>query len=256
VSREGWHGWDDYAAFYDWENARTLGRRDVGFWRSLVARENAPTLELGCGTGRLLIPMARIGVPMTGIDRSVPMLERGAVRAKRLPGSSRPNIVRGDIRALPFRSHEFGVVMAPYGLFQSLVRPKDLTSLIAEAARVLRPGGILGVDLVPDLPKWSEYRNRVSLTGKSADGGHITLVESVRQDRRRGLTIFDEEFTRRQGRRVERRSFSLTFRTVSLKAVARKLEGAGFRVESVLGDYRGTPWHDDADVWIVLARRQ
>jgi hypothetical protein len=112
------------------------------------------------------------------------------------------------------------------------------------------------VDLVPDLPKWSEYRNRVSLTGKSADGGHITLVESVRQDRQRGLTIFDEEFTRRQGRRVERRSFSLTFRTVSLKAVARKLESAGFRVESVLGDYRGTPWHDDADVWIVLARRQ
>ena len=29
---EGWHGWDDYAPFYDWENARTLGRRDVPFW--------------------------------------------------------------------------------------------------------------------------------------------------------------------------------------------------------------------------------
>ncbi len=256
MSREGWHGWDDYAAFYDWENARTLGRRDVGFWRGLVARENASTLELGCGTGRLLIPMARTGVPLTGIDRSVPMLERSAARAKRLPRSARPHLVRGDMRALPFRSHAFGVVMAPYGLFQSLVRPKDLTSLIAEASRVLRPGGLLGVDLVPDLPKWKEYRNHVSLTGKAGDGSQITLVESVRQDRRRGLTIFDEEFTRRRGRHVERQSFSLTFRTVSLKAVVARLGDAGFCIESVLGDYRGTPWHDDADVWIVVARRR
>ena len=31
-AHEGWHGWDDYAPFYDWENARTLGRRDVPFW--------------------------------------------------------------------------------------------------------------------------------------------------------------------------------------------------------------------------------
>ena len=30
---EGWHGWDDYAPFYDWENAQTVQRRDVGFWR-------------------------------------------------------------------------------------------------------------------------------------------------------------------------------------------------------------------------------
>src|SRR5262245_57868839 len=46
---EGWHGWDDYAAFYDWENARTLGRRDVSFWRG-VARRYGRTLELGSGT--------------------------------------------------------------------------------------------------------------------------------------------------------------------------------------------------------------
>ncbi len=254
--REGWHGWDEYAAFYDWENARTLGRRDVPFWRALVRREAAPTLELGCGTGRLTMPVARTGVPITGIDRSVPMLERAAARLRRLPRAVRPRILRGDIRALPFRSRAFGVVMAPYGLLQSLVRPRDLTATLAEVARVLRRGGLLGVDLVPDLPKWSEYRGHVSLRGRSARGGQITLVESVRQDRRRGVTIFDEQFTERRGRRVERRSFSLTFRTISLPSVVAKLEAAGFRIDAVLGDYRGAPWHDQADVWIILARKR
>jgi hypothetical protein len=70
------------------------------------------------------------------------------------------------------------------------------------------------------------------------------------------LTIFDEEFTERRGRHVERRTFSLTFRTVSLKSVVARLEHRGFVIESVLGDYRGAAWHPDADVWIVVARKK
>ena len=50
---EGWQGWDEYAPFYDWENARTMGRQDVRFWQDLARREGGPVLELGCGTGRI-----------------------------------------------------------------------------------------------------------------------------------------------------------------------------------------------------------
>ena len=116
MTREGWHGWDDYAAFYDWENARTLGRRDLAFWRGLVSREAAPTLELGCGTGRLLIPLARAGVPMTGIDRSAPMLARAIARSRRLPRAARPRVLRGDIRVasvqVPIVRRRHGAVRA------------------------------------------------------------------------------------------------------------------------------------------------
>ena len=60
---DGFEGWDDYAPFYDWENARTLGRRDVPFWRNLALNAGGPVLELGCGTGRIALPSGRAGVP-------------------------------------------------------------------------------------------------------------------------------------------------------------------------------------------------
>jgi SAM-dependent methyltransferase len=253
---EGWQGWDAYADFYDWENARTLGRRDLAFWRATLAREAAPTLELGCGTGRLLIPLARSGAAMTGIDRSTPMLARAIAKSRRLLKARRPRLTRGDIRTLPFAAATFGVVMAPYGLLQSLVRDADLRAMLGEVARVLRPGGLIGIDLVPDLPKWQEYQRQVSLTGTGDGGDEITLIESVRQDRRRGLTMFDEEFVaRRPSGRRERRRFTLTFRTLAMAVVTRTLATHGFEVTARYGSYRGAPWTPESDVWIVMARR-
>lgn len=255
AKREGWHGWDTYAPFYDWENARTLGRRDVAFWRRTLTAESVRTLELGCGTGRLLMPLARAGVPMVGIDRSTDMLARARERSRRLSRVRRPRLLRGDIRTLPFSRSCFGAVMAPYGLFQSLLRESDLAMLLDEVRRVLRPGGLFGIDLVPDLPKWHEYNEQVSLRGKGPRGGQLTLVESVRQDRRRKLTIFDETFIERIGRTTTRHAFSLTFRTLSLPDVVERVAGAGFTVERLLGDYRGGRWTDDSEVWVILARK-
>jgi len=248
-------GWDAYAPFYDWENARTLGRRDVPFWRALARRVGQPVLELGCGTGRLLTPLARAGVDVTGIDLSGPMLARAVARARRLPRPRRPAIVQGDIRALPFADRSFGCVMAPYGMVQSLLTDRDLAASLRDAARVLDRGGWLGVDLVPDLARWPVYRSQVRLRGRAARGATVTLVESVRQDRRRGLTIFDEQFIERVGRTERRRRFSLTFRTLPMAAMLRRIARAGFRIDEVVGDYQGAPWDAHADVWLVLARR-
>src|SRR6202162_5965718 len=95
--KDGSEGWDEYAPFYDWENARTLGRRDVPFWRRIALQSRGPVLELGCGTGRIAKPLARAGIRLVGLDRSAPMLAqlRGVPR-------SHLTLVRGDIRALPF----------------------------------------------------------------------------------------------------------------------------------------------------------
>jgi SAM-dependent methyltransferase len=252
---QGWQGWDEYAAFYDWENARTFGRRDVAFWRGLAKQAAGPVLELGCGTGRVLTPIGRTGVQVVGLDRSAPMLDRARARARKLPRPARPLIIRGDIRSLPFAPRRFGVVIAAYGLLQSLLNDRDLDTVLAEARRVLTPGGTFGVDLVPDLPNWQEYRKHVRLRGRTAQGTTVTLVETVRQDRRRGITIFDEEFVEGRGRHTNVRTFSLTFRTVSVRQIADRLTSAGFKVEAVLGDYRGRAWTPDADAWVILARK-
>jgi len=89
--------WDSYAAFYDWENTRTFGRRDIRWWTQFLPRAGR-VLELGSGTGRLIIPLARSGAEMTGIDFSSAMIERARRRASRLPAGQRPTLIRGDMR--------------------------------------------------------------------------------------------------------------------------------------------------------------
>ena len=255
--QEGHEGWDDYAPFYDWENARTLGRRDVPFWRTLALQQNGPVLELGCGTGRISIPLAKAGVSLVGIDRSEAMLARARRRIKRGRLTSRAHLIRGDIRALPFRPATFPLVIAPYGVLQSLLRERDLAATLDAVGRVLKRGATFGIELVADLPSWEEYKKRVSLKGWQGgrQGAHVTLVETVHQDRARHLTIFDQQFIERRGGQRRTHSFSLTFRTLSVPQMARRLEKAGFEVSALLGDYRGGSWDPRADVWMILARR-
>ncbi|MEE8131338.1 MAG: class I SAM-dependent methyltransferase [Vicinamibacterales bacterium] len=255
--RQGWHGWDAYAPFYDWENAQTVGRRDIPFWVDLAVRVGGPVLELGCGTGRVSLPVARRAEHFVGIDRSPAMLDRLRRRFRRARLGRRAALVMGDIRALPFRKRvRFKAVMAPYGMLQSLLRDRDLAATLRSVSGVVARGGVFAVDLVPDLPRWQEYHRRVSLRGRRPGGGQLTLIESVRQDHDRRLTIFDQEYVERRDGRRETHRFSLAFRTLTVPQISRRLERAGFTVDAVLGDYRGRAWSPEADVWLILARRR
>lgn len=254
---EGWHGWDAYAPFYDWENRRTQGRRDVRFWVDLARRAGGTVLELGCGTGRLSLPVARAAPSLVGVDRSLPMLRRLRSKLRRARLSDRTSIVRGDIRALPFRRRwRCALVMAPYGMLQSLLTDADLDAALAAAARVLPPGGTLGIDLAAGLARWREYDREAVLRGFLPGGRRVTLIESVRQVRGDGLTVFDQEFVEWFGPRRRVHRFSIAFRTVTVPRMADHLERAGFTVDAVLGDYQGAEWSPDAEVWVIIARRR
>ena len=219
-------------------------------------------LELGCGTGRLSVPIARAGVSLIGVDRSVPMLARAQRKARGIQTrrggrrTGRLTLVRADIRELPFQSAGFSLVLAPYGVLQSLIRPRDLSAALASVARVIAVGGTFALDLVPDVPDWDEYKDKVTFRGRAKGGAHLTLIESVRQDPKRRLTTFQQTFVERRRERTQEHQFELTFRTLSVAEMSRQLERAGFEVDAVLGDYRGRPWDDRADVWIIMARRR
>jgi SAM-dependent methyltransferase len=253
---KGHYGWDEYAAYYDWENARTMGRRDVNFWTGVARRAGGRALELGSGTGRLTVPLRRAGIPVVGVDRSMAMLARVRPRAWRGRGPV-PAVARGDITALPFGDASFDLVLAPYGMVQSLLSDVLLARTLREAARVLVPGGTIGIDLVPDVPAWREYTRKVVFF--SPDGPHglpLTLRETVRQDTRRGITTFEQEYVEGRGRTRRVTPFTIRFRTLPVPAMVSRLHRAGFDVDAVLGDYRGQPWDPRAEAWIIMARRR
>ena len=83
----------------------------------------------------------------------------------------------------------------------------------------------------------------------------MTLVETVRQKRDAGLTIFDQEFIEWRGGRRSVHRFSIAFRTVTVTRMAELVAAAGFRIAAVLGDYRGRAWSPDAGVWVIIGRR-
>ena len=262
AKREGWTGWDEYAPFYDWENAQTLGRRDVALLEARRGESSRPRARarmrhrtdfgaaragrrarrrhrsLGADAGASIQASVHVEPPPDDPDRRPPA-----------PGARRHPVAAVSVGV-------FNMVAAPYGILQSLVRERDLAATLDSVARVTAPGGLFGVDLVPDVPGWREYTDRIQMRGKAAGGAHLTLIESVRQDPRRKLTIFDQRYIVRRGGRRSEHPFTLTFRTLPIKGMTRRLERAGFAIEAVLGDYRGRPWDARADVWLILARRQ
>jgi hypothetical protein len=184
------------------------------------------------------------------------MLARAHRRVRRLRGTPRPLLIRGDVRDWPLRPRRLRGVVAAYGLLQSLIRDRDIDATLAAAHRGLSRGGVLGIDLVPDLTRWEEYEQQVPLRGRLSAGTTVTLIESVRQDRRRGITTFDEQYVVRRGRQARRHAFSLQFRTLPLAQVLARLERTGFRVDEVCGGYRGEVWTPEADTWVILARKR
>jgi SAM-dependent methyltransferase len=218
----------------------------VGFWRRFAAKADGPVLELGSGTGRVTVPLAQAGIDIVGIDRSEQMLAR--VRVERL------RLVRGDIRSLPFRAGSFSAVIAPYGVLQSLIRARDLTAALQSVARVLPRGGEFGLDLVPDVKNWDEYTNQRRFHGR-AGAAMLTLYESVRRDRRRGLTTFEERYVVERGRQVREHRFDLVFRTLTMPAMTRLLRPGGLRHRGDAGRLPPRALARDADVWIILAKK-
>src|SRR5918993_3720640 len=203
---KGYEGWDDYAAYYDWENKQTVGRRDIAFWQRMAAPVDGPILELGCGTGRVALPLGRHGSRIVGIDRSASMLARARARVTRAKLHSRIQLIRGDIRHLPFPDKAFALVMAPYGILQSLLDEQLLSATLKDVRRVLTRDGIFGLELVADLPAWDEYANRVTLrSNRGPHGRPIKLIETVKQDRRNQITRFEQQFVEGRGAGATRR---------------------------------------------------
>jgi SAM-dependent methyltransferase len=132
----------DYAETYDKESFTrgTVGECD--FIESEIGGDRSiPVLDIGCGTGRHAIELARRGYRVTGIDLSPSQIERA--RAKAVTAGVAADFRVGDARALPFPG-EFGLaVMICEGAFALMETDEMNYEILRGAARALRPGGKL-----------------------------------------------------------------------------------------------------------------
>lgn len=95
----------------------------------------APVLDLGCGDGRHLEPLATAGLAVVGLDLSAPLLRAARSRPGSLP------LVRGDMRTLPFADGRFAAVLSLFTAFGYFGPDSGDREVVAGIARVLAPGG-------------------------------------------------------------------------------------------------------------------
>src|SRR5436190_770313 len=113
------------AALYDWEYRRR--RDDVLFYRTLADERGGPILDLGCGTGRLTVPLLRAGHVVVGIDRAPAMLARAA--ARRADGAG-----HGRCSGIPRRAGAPNTRKASASMGGSSRPPSTIASSIGAAA--------------------------------------------------------------------------------------------------------------------------
>ena len=141
---------DEYAAtadFYD-HVIPYRDRSDVGFFVAAAQAAGGPVLEVGCGTGRVLLPTARAGVAIVGLDSSPGMLAvcRRRVAAEPEPVRSRIELVEADMRDFKL-GRRFALVTLPFRPFQHLLNVADQLACLTTIREHLVPGGRLILDL-------------------------------------------------------------------------------------------------------------
>ncbi|HXV04962.1 MAG TPA: class I SAM-dependent methyltransferase [Solirubrobacterales bacterium] len=119
---------------------------DLKLWEELADQFLGPVLDLGCGTGRVGLHLARRGHLVTGIDRDGAFVAAFNEGAGELPASAEP----GDVRKLDLKE-EFGLVLAPMQLVQLLDEDERMECLRCVTEH-LRPGGLAAFAIVEEMP--------------------------------------------------------------------------------------------------------
>lgn len=123
-------------------------RPDVDFFVEEALESGGPVLEIGSGTGRVLIPTARAGITITGLDLSTHMLDvcRADLNKEPPEVQERIQLVEGDMRDFDLGS-TYKLVTSPFRPFQHLLTVEDQLSCLDCIYRHLEPGGVFILDI-------------------------------------------------------------------------------------------------------------
>jgi SAM-dependent methyltransferase len=141
--------------YYDAAYAAKTDLVDLSFYLDLAKEHGGPVLEIGCGTGRVLLPIARAGIEIHGLDASASMLRVLKERVASEPPAVRKKVRMhaGDMRHFRL-ARKFPLVLMPFRPLQHMHTVSDQTAALRTAAHHLSTRGILAFDVFyPDYQK-------------------------------------------------------------------------------------------------------
>jgi SAM-dependent methyltransferase len=251
-TRPGLTVWTD-PELYDLENAEDPAF-DLAFWEWVV-RSRAPRrmLELACGTGRLTIPLARLGVAseLVALDNSEPFLERLRSRLAAEPVGTRVSVVLGSMQSPPVDG-PFDLIAISFNSLAYLTAPEDRVACLCAMRGLLTDGGRLAFDLLA--PRYDFLAEALSPSPPvRLDADHPAPDHGVSRFRRSYTDAYEPatQTLRSANRyeifyedgRVEHRIGDLDWHIYFPSELELLLEARGLEVVERYGDYERSPWN-------------
>lgn len=251
------------AKYYDGAYAAKLDLVDLPFYLDLAEQNRGPVLEIACGTGRVLLPIARKGIEICGVDNSLPMLEALHRNLAREPQEvcQRITVHEGDMRTFRL-NRKFPLVMIPFRPMQHMFTVEDQVAALRTAAAHLADTGTLAFDVF--YPKfdmiWARVGEEVPEMEWTPSSDPTKLVRRFfRKDAIDKINqIFSFTFvfrTYQSGDLIleETEAFRLCYYTYPhLRALFRL---AGLEPVAEYGSFAKTPMDNTAEQMIFLLRR-
>ncbi len=237
--------YEDYAEYYDYEQGGSL---DLAFYRECAAAYGPRVLELACGTGRLLVPLAEEGVRIDGLDFSENMLsvcrEKLAVRGL----LDRTELFRCDMARFDLPCKDYDLIYVPYRSFMHLFDQPAKIGCLSCSWRHLRLGGCFIVDVyAPSFAALTQEPDAPFAVTTEYDlpsGRHVVRSDRfVSHDPVRQIQHCQRKFQEyaADGSLVRERTIPMDTRYTFRYELQLLLERAGFNVVNVFRDDEKTP---------------
>jgi len=245
-------GYEEYAFIADLYDhvVPYRDRADTSFFVEAACKAGSPVLEIGCGTGRVLIPTARAGVDIVGLDLSPQMLAVCRERLEDEPEAvrARVRLVQADMRRFDL-DRAFTLVTIPFRPFQHLLTVEDQLACLASIHRHLVDDGTLILDIFN--PSLDALVNRP--VGEEISGEPEFTMPDGRRVIRRHKTVAHEQFnqvndfelvyyvTHPDGRE-ERLVHAFRLRYIFRFEAEHLLARAGFTIEHLYAGFDRSPY--------------
>jgi SAM-dependent methyltransferase len=245
------------AEFYDSEHDQF--EDDIEWYVHLAGVAGPRVLELGCGSGRLLAPLAAAGNRVVGLDASDAMLERARARLQPAIARGEVSLVLGSMEALPgAASGPFDLVIIPLNGLLHVEDPRQQQRVLAQVAQVLRPGGLLAIDVLHAVPDaLASFDGRVLHEGSwDTETGMVSKFSSRTVDWTNqliGSEVWYDTVDERGTLSRHRTEFPMRWLTPA--EISLMLDAAGYTDVNLAGAYDGSPLSDISDRMLVVARK-